>query len=89
MTEAFDIGKALDISTLSDDVASLRDDLRDLTEGARGALIEQVETRPIASLLAAAGVGFLASLLFRTARTPRVVVGRSRPRTARRGRRGG
>ena len=67
-----EIGKALDISALKDDFSNLSDDFRDATETAREALVHQVETSPLASILIAAGIGFLASQLLRLSRAPRL-----------------
>ena len=65
MVDHSETGKALEIRTLTEEVANLKGEFRDLAEGARGALVQQVETSPIASILIATGIGFLASFLIR------------------------
>lgn len=81
-----EIGKALDIDALRDEVSNLGDDFRDATEVARDALVHQVETSPLASILIAAGIGFLASQLLGLTRAPRVRSSHT-ARPVRRGRR--
>jgi hypothetical protein len=71
VADDFEIGKAVDITTLSRDVESLKDEFRNLTKTAKASLVQQVEMSPLKSILIACGIGFLSSRLIRFSRPDR------------------